>query len=140
MNSLQRISERVNRLGSPDNPETPRPLLTLEEFFEGNEVIGSIGCNLPGAPTPQQMYAVLKVISKRSDVKDVRVQITAFDDPDWPFSDTVHIMTSASTDEVGSWFDEDLAPDDVWEGFQQGQVYEPYVVPMGSKVITCWWD
>jgi hypothetical protein len=140
MSPLQRISERVNRLGSPDSVETPRPLLTLEEFFEGNECVGSIGCNLPDTPTPQQMYLVLKAIRARPDVQDVRVQVTAFDDPDWPFSDTVHIMTSASAEEVVSWFEEDLAPSDVWDGFQQGQTYEPYSVPVGSTVVTCWWD
>jgi len=86
------------------------------------------------------MYALLKKIAERPDVEDVRVEVTAFDDPDWPFSDTVHIMTSASAQEVTSWFKEDFAPDDVQEGFQDGQSYEPYSVPAGSKVVTCWWD
>ena len=140
MTPLQRISERVNRLGNPDDLETPRPLLTLEEFFEGNDCLGSIGCNLPAAPSPQEMYAVLKAIAQRSNVLDVRVQVTSFDDPDWPFSDTVYVMTTASVGEVASWFDEDLAPDDVWDGFQNGQVYEPYSVPAGSRAIACWWD
>jgi hypothetical protein len=86
------------------------------------------------------MYAVLKAIAQRSNVLDVRVQVTSFDDPDWPFSDTVYVMTTASVGEVASWFDEDLAPDDVWDGFQNGQVYEPYSVPAGSRAIACWWD
>jgi hypothetical protein len=36
MTPLERITERVNRNGDVDNAATPRPLLTLEEFFEGN--------------------------------------------------------------------------------------------------------
>lgn len=33
MTSLGRITERVNHSGNVDDPATPRPLLTLEEFF-----------------------------------------------------------------------------------------------------------
>ncbi|XHS77838.1 hypothetical protein ACFJGW_19290 [Burkholderiaceae bacterium UC74_6] len=139
MTPLERITERVNRLGHPDAPETPRPLLTIDEFFDGNSEVGSIGCNLPTAPAPTQFYELLRAIAQRPEVKDVRVQITAFDVPEWPFSDTVYIMTSASTEEVMSWFPEDLAPDEIWDGFVD-QAYEPYEVPAGSRPIACWWD
>jgi len=46
MTPLERITERVNRHGDVNDASTPRPLLTLAEFFEGNDVVGSIGCNL----------------------------------------------------------------------------------------------
>src|SRR5215475_10089248 len=39
MTPLERITERVTRHGDVNEPTTPRPLLTLAEFFEGNEVI-----------------------------------------------------------------------------------------------------
>jgi hypothetical protein len=83
---------------------------------------------------------MLRRFRQRPNVKDVRVQITMFDDPAWPFSDTVYVMTSAAAENVASWFDADLKPDEVSEGFIPGQVYEPYAVPMGGRVITCWWD
>jgi hypothetical protein len=82
---LERITERVTRLGHPDSPGVPRPLLTIDEFFEGNDVVGSIGCNLEGAPLPARFYELFKEIAKRTNVKDIRVQITMFDDPAWPF-------------------------------------------------------
>jgi hypothetical protein len=50
MNHLQRIIERVNRNGEFYDENTPTPLLTLKEFFDGNDVVGSIGCNLDGQP------------------------------------------------------------------------------------------
>src|SRR6185312_11119599 len=100
MTALERITERVNRLGHPDDPHTPRPLLSIDEFFKENNEIGSIGCNLDSEPSPEQFYAALQVIAQRSDVKDIRVQITAFDVPEWPFSDTIYIMTSANPGEV----------------------------------------
>jgi hypothetical protein len=138
--ALERITERVYRLGDPNEIETPRPLLSLTEFFEENDVAGSIGCNLPGAPMPSVLYEVFKAFAKRPDVADIRVAITYFDDPDWPFSDTVYIITTASTKEVAAWFDKDLAPDDTLEGFCSDQQYEPYTVKDGYRVITCWWD
>jgi hypothetical protein len=139
MTPLQRITERVSRLGHPDSPETPRPLLEVEEFFANNFVVGSIGCNVYPTPEPAQFSDVLKAIALRADVSDVRVQITAFDDPEWPFSDTVYIMTSASLDEVASWFPEELKPDETWSGFLE-QSYEPYSVPTGTAPVACWWD
>lgn len=139
MTHLDRITERVSRLGHPDEVETPRPLLTVDEFFEGNTVVGSIGCNIDCAPTPREFHALLRAIARRQDVKDIRVQVTAFDVPEWPFSDTVYIMTSATPDEVAAWFPEHLRPDETWSGFVD-HPYEPYQVPDGVQPVACWWD
>jgi hypothetical protein len=139
MTHLDRITERVNRLGHPDEPDTPRPLLTIDEFFDGNTEVGSIGCNLDSAPEPGAFYSLFRTIAQRPDVKDIRVQVTAFDVPEWPFSDTVYIMTSVTPEEVATWFPEHLKPDETWAGFVD-QPYEPYTVPNGTQPIACWWD
>jgi hypothetical protein len=141
MTALDRVTERVNRLGDPNNPSNPRPLLTLAEFFDGNEVLGSIGCNLIPTPTPAEFHSVLSAIAARPEVGDVRVQVTMFDNPDeWPFSDTVWVMTSADAATVRSWFTEALAPDEIQEGWVKGVAYEEYPVPAGMKPVSCWWD
>ncbi|HJT97975.1 MAG TPA: hypothetical protein VJ696_06635 [Rhodanobacteraceae bacterium] len=141
MDALQRITERVNRNGDPNDPATPRPLLTVAEFFDGNTDTGSIGCNLwPNTPEPAVFRALFERIAARDDVRDVRIQITDFDGPEWPFTDTVYIMTSATQDDVASWFDESVRPDEFWEGFHPDCAYEPYVVPAGVRPIACWWD
>lgn len=139
MTPLERITQRVTRLGHPDEPGTPTPLVTLDEFFDGNSEVGSIGCNLDSAPAPARFYELLLEIARRPEVKDVRVQITAFDAPEWPFSDTVYVMTSATPEEVALWFPDDLKPDETWEGFVD-QPFEPYEVPVGCKPVACWWD
>jgi hypothetical protein len=139
MTPLERITERVNRSGHPDDPDTPRPLIAVEEFFVGNSEIGSIGCNLDSTPSPEQFYALFQAIAQRPDVKDIRVQVTAFDVPEWPFSDTIYIMTSASPEEVATWFPKELKPDETWSGFAD-QSYEPYSVPIGTEPVACWWD
>jgi hypothetical protein len=136
---LERVTERVCRAGHPDNPLTPRPLLSLEDFFEGNSAVGSIGCNIPSA-TPQRFYSLLKELRARPEVSDIRVRVSAFDDPSWPFADTVFIMLNGAAEQVASWFPEELAPDDVWQGFCEGETYEQYEVPVGSTVVACWWD
>ena len=85
-----------------------KPVVSLEEFFEGNEDYGSIGCNLDGPyavsapdtrnwlkkalfskapvsvptaphPGPQGFYQILMEIRAREDVQDVLVEIADLD-------------------------------------------------------------
>ena len=115
-------------------------MLTLAEFFDGNDVDGSIGCNLPALPTPAQMRAVLEDIASRQEVADVRVVVAMFDDPEWPIADRVWIITTASANDVARWFPGDLAPDEVDPGGLDGIVREPVDVSPGYRAVVCWWD
>ena len=45
MTKLDNLKTRINRNGDINDPAVPRPLVTLEEFFEGNDDYGSIGYN-----------------------------------------------------------------------------------------------
>src|SRR3989442_1268459 len=140
MTPLERITERVNRHGDVNDGATPRPLLTLEEFFEGNYVVGSICVNCTPTPTPREMHELLKRIRSRPDVANVRVEVSMFDMPEWPFSETVWVITSAEAQEVKAWFDESIAPDECWAGWTDGVVFEPLAVPAGMQAVACWWD
>jgi hypothetical protein len=140
MTALERIIERVSRHGDVNDAATPRPLLTLEEFFEGNAADGSIGCNLNPPPIPAEFYKLLKAIAARPDVADIRVQITMLEIPEWPFSDTVWVITSASPGKVAEWFDESVRPDECYLGWHENVATEPYAVPAGMEPVTCWWD
>jgi hypothetical protein len=81
----------------------------------------------------------LKSIAARSDVADVRVQITTFDDPEmWPFSDTVWIITSAAPPTVAAWFDPAIRPDDCSAGWTDGAAFEPLPVSEGMQAVACW--
>src|SRR5437879_4842420 len=62
MTPLIRITERVNRNGDVNDPATLRPMLTLEEFFEGNDVVGSMCANCTPTPTPREVYETLRRI------------------------------------------------------------------------------
>ena len=140
MTPLERITARVNCHGDLDDPATPRPLLTLAEFFEGNQITGSIGCNLNSTPEPAEFYALFQRIAARPDVAEVRVEVSMFDDPAWPFSDTVWIITASEPEEVETWFSESMRPDSCVLGWPGGARAETCAVPAGMQPVACWWD
>lgn len=142
MTPLERVTARVMRAGDPEQPSVPAPLLSLEEFFDGNDCVGSIGCNLASEPDPAEFFRILKIIRTKPEVSDVRVQITCVDFPgeEWPYSDTIWLATSANADEVATWFPEHLAPSEVWEGWLPRKKYEPLSVAEGHRLIAAWYD
>ena len=116
------------------------PLVTLEEFFDGNDDGSSIWCNLSGAPQPADVLKILRPLTARADVADIRVMITQIDGGDeWPFSDTVYVVTTATPEDVAAWFDEDHAPDEVY-ALENPAPTDDLRVPEGYSVIACWWD
>ncbi len=100
MTPLERITQLVNINGDVNNPDTPRPLLSLEDFFIDNNIHGSICCNVIPEQSPQAIYHHFLKIRERNNVSDVLVEITMFDDPDWPFSESILVITTASPEEV----------------------------------------
>jgi hypothetical protein len=142
MTPLERVTERALRNGNPESRAVPTPLLTLEEFFEGNDSVGSIGCNLDPMPEPGELYKILLTIRARPEVSDVRVQITCVDAPgeEWPFSDTLWIITSADAEAVEKWLPGRVAPNEVWTGWLEGTAYEQVAVPDGHAPVAIWYD
>lgn len=139
MNARDRL---LTRIGNINDVKRPRPLVTLEEFFEGNNDLGSIGYNLPDPPAPAEFYSLLKDIRKKPGVSDVRIEVKDLEDPDgWPSTDTIWVITKASSDEVRSWFPDELAPDDVFEGFSgSASTIEAYSIPDGMRAVGIWYD
>ncbi|GAA1718708.1 hypothetical protein [Brachybacterium phenoliresistens] len=146
---LERITALVaDRLGE-DGQFTSTPVLTLEEFFEGNEAEGSILCNVVRDPQdlgslvpPQEAFEIFSEIRDRSEVADVRIALTMFDDPDWPFSDTVLVETIATPEEVRGWFEEEIGPDEV-DPLAPDDDLVDVVRELGmdpDRVLVLWWD
>src|SRR5262249_15131875 len=105
---------KINQRGNLNDYNAPSPVVTVEEFFDGNTDLGSIGCNLPQHPGLEHFHRVLNEIRFRPDVQDVLVRIYDIEDDDWPFTDTVYILTSAPKSEVERWV-ESLQPSEVHE-------------------------
>lgn len=144
--SRERLIRKIAMLGLP--PQTMEdsrrcPLVSLEDFFEGNNDPGSIGCNLRTSDNPgiTGFFHALMGIRNRPNVQDVLVEISEMpeDETTWPFSDRIYIITSAEEDEVKSWMDA-LHPDEVGEGFISG--IPPGAPPLrqGMRVYGVWWD
>jgi hypothetical protein len=104
----------LDRIRAQDSgPDGARPIVTLEDFFEGNDDLGSIGCNLTDHPGIDRFYAALRSVRARPDVQEVLIGITEdMGDEEWPFSDTVYVLTSAPAPEVLQWLAE-LQPDEI---------------------------
>lgn len=134
------LIERIKALGLP-SPDRPFPLVTLEEFFDGNDDYGSIGCNLTPMRAPGFFFEILKRIRSLPNVQDVLVEIVQVeqDHSAWPFSDRVYVFTNAARDELAQWA-APLKPDAIEEGFSNGKHSCAPAITSGFRCYSLWWD
>ena len=142
MEHRRKLIEKIKSQGLP-SVDKALPLVSLEDFFIGNDDMGSIGCNLFEHPGLEFFFERLLEIRARDDVQDVLVEINeVVEDHEemWPFSDRVYILTSAAKEEVVAWV-APLTPDEIEDGFAFGRrsEYAPELQE-GVKVYGVWWD
>jgi hypothetical protein len=131
----------LKRTGDVNGKVTGLPLVTLEEFFEGNDDAGSIWCNLEAAPEPAEVYKILTEIRKQPGVYDVRILVTQFDGGDeWPFSDTVVFITSHDQEVIRAWLGAAYAPDEITTDMSLPLRAEQIPLPAGMHAVLGWWD
>ncbi|MEP2783665.1 MAG: hypothetical protein ABJO67_06745 [Pseudoruegeria sp.] len=112
----------------------------VEEFFDGNDDLASFWCNLSGPPKElSQVSEFLRAIRSRIDVDDVLVCVTQFDGgkEEWPFSDTVLVVTDASTTDVQDWFDR-FPPDEAFAEEDENLLSD--LGYPGRAAVRLWWD
>lgn len=117
-------------------------VVSLEQFFEGNTEIGSIGCNLGEHPGIEQFYSLLKGIRSRSEVQDVLVFITETPEESgttWAFSDRIYILASAERAVVEEWL-KPLQPEPIDAGWVWDKPQNAPEPKPGMKVYFVWWD
>lgn len=120
--------------------QIPGPTVPLDDFFQSNDDIGSIGCNLLTHPGVDAFYRTFAEIRGRADVQDVRVEIKDLvDEHSWPFSDTIFVLTSMSRGDLAKLVAK-LEPDEVGE-FPAANIPRdlPPLKP-GIKILGVWWD
>lgn len=133
-----KLIKKIYEQGYPDAQTAP--LVSLEEFFEGNEDEGSIGCNLMDHPGIDTFYSVLFEIKSKPSVQDVLVEIMEVEVGEyWPFSERIYILSSANPEEIEEWV-KTLEPDEIEEGYMFGNPpIAPELYP-NHKVFGVWWD
>jgi hypothetical protein len=121
-----------------DQPEPQ--VVPIAHFFDGNDDLGSIGCNLEPHPGVDRFRSVLTGLLDRPDVQAVYAQISELDpgEGSWPFTDTVLVAGTISADALREAVDV-LQPDEVGAAEQFGAA--PSIGPHhGSPVLVIWWD
>ncbi len=142
MTFRQQLVQKIAAQGQPAF-DKPFPVVSLEDFFTGNNDRGSIGCNLDQHPGLGRFFSVLRAIRSRPEVQDVLVTIYEYEEDDetnWPFSERVYVLTTASADELAGWA-KDLQPTEVLDdGFVGGAPLAAPKLRPGIKVLSLWWD
>lgn len=116
------------------------PVVSLEEFFGGNDDIRSIGRNLARHPGINRFFSILRKIRSRPDVQDVLIEIHEADESDeaaWPFSRQVFLVTTVPLRTVETWL-LDLQPSEVKPG--QSLPSGSPSPEAGYDVFAAWWE
>jgi hypothetical protein len=119
----------------------PEPqIVPIERFFDGNDDLGSIGCNLMEHPGIDTFRDTLTGLLHRPDVQAVYVQISELDPGEdcWPFTDTILVVGAIPAEELRSAV-RALDPDEVAAAAEFG-VSSSIGERHGSPVLAVWWD
>ena len=145
MNNRTKLLRKIFEQGfrTPDwRHNQPLPVVSLEEFFEGNTDQDSIAPNLENHPGISLFYEQLKTIRSDNSVKEVLVNIYDLDpiiDGDWPYTENIHILTEAPDNKVQEWAAV-LLSDGAFEGWPYGV---PEAAPQAESGYKWWsiaWD
>ena len=121
-------------------PDPYGQIVPITDFFDGNDDVGSIGCNLSPHPGVDIFRDVLTGLLRQPDVEAVYAQISELDpgEDSWPFTDTVLVAGRISGDDLRSAVSS-LQPDEVGDSKAFG-VSPSIAERHGSPVLVVWWD
>lgn len=121
--------------------QQPEPhVISVERFFDGNDDLGSIGCNLLEHPGIDTFRGVLTGLQRRSDVHAVYAMIEELDPGDgcWPFTDTIFVVGTISLEELCDILSP-LEPDEIEPC---DSLHVPPIIKQKHEapVLVVWWD
>ncbi|MFK3789710.1 MULTISPECIES: hypothetical protein [Pseudomonas] len=144
MNHREKLLERLQVLDELD--EEHLPLVTLDEYFQGNDQEQSIAPNQWefGRPSIARIHAHFKALEQRPDVQGVYVGLhqewgEALESDDWPAAENIHIYSSAPLAVAEQWL-EGLEADGIGEGWPYGKHAGAPEPRAGYHVYTVYWD
>jgi len=132
--------EKRNALVEQLSAESEPLLVPIARFLEGNDDLGSIGCNLREHPGIDAFRKVFEAVARRPDVVTILAQIAELDPgaESWPFADTVYVVGRIPEKELKSILTP-LQPDEVGPASAfdvPAAVTSKYPEP----VLVAWWD
>ena len=115
-------------------------IVAVERFFDGNDDLGSIGCNLDEHPGVDAFQDVFAGLLRRPDVQAVYAQISELDPGDgcWPFTDTILVVGTIPDEELREAVSA-LQPEEVGDAAQFG-ISPTIANKHGAPVLAVWWD
>jgi hypothetical protein len=112
----------------------------VEDFFNGNKDVGSIGVNIyPNPPSLAEFHQTLLEIKNADKTDHLLIRIADINDTDWFFTDMVYISGNYSVTEIKKMFKK-LKPDEVYKGLMYDGASNIPKVNSGSKDYSIWWD
>lgn len=138
-NKRKALINYIHSSGSVHSEEFA-PVVSLEQFFDGNDDLGSIGCNLVDHPGPKEFYRILRSLRDRDDVLEVLVEIHEVEEDDstmWPFSERVFVVTHCKKATLAELLSS-LQASEIETGIP---VPPPLMnIPEGYTAFALWWD
>jgi hypothetical protein len=121
-------------------------LLSIDEFFDGNNDEGSIAPNLIDKPCISEYYDILKKLSENPKVIACYVKLNEvmiydngkLNDNEWFYSDMIYIIGDLTKEEVKE-ATKKLKPDEVEYEVEMinEDTYKKYI---DKKIVYIWWD
>ena len=135
MDDLKKADLLALLAGEPEPQAVP-----IDAFFDGNDDLGSIGCNLMDHPGIPRFREVLTGLLQRDDVEAVFARISELDPGDgcWPFADTVLGVGAIAADDLREAVSS-LQPDEVGIAQDYGAASD-FLAKYRSPVHAVWWD
>jgi hypothetical protein len=133
-------TSKRNRLVEELSDQPEPQVVSISQFFDGNDDLGSIGCNLMEHPGIDSFHRILVGLTDRPDVEAVYAQIAELDPGEdcWPFTDTVFVAGTISADALREILSP-LEPDEIGPAADFGVpdvVGGRHTVP----IYAAWWD
>lgn len=128
-------------------PNIEQPILvTIDEFFDGNNDEASIAPNLDIKPKVSEYYRILKKLAESDKVTDAFVEINEvmiyddgkLNDKEWFFADVIYFIGDIDKDEVRE-ATKTLHPDEV-DYDREGRIENINRKYKGKNVVRVWWD
>lgn len=122
--------------------QQPAPqLVAIDQFLDGNDDLGSIGCNLPDHPGIAAFRDTFAALERRPDVNAIIAQIAELDPGEdmWPFADTVFIIGAIPAAEAWRILAH-LQPDEVYREDDHSQLPPTITETYSAPIAIAWWD